>query len=55
MLHPNGSMMKHVLFLYCTIVPLADTLEMKTSYSNACKDKHKRSIRVVGGALVWDG
>jgi hypothetical protein len=55
MLPPNGRMMKHVFFVYCTIVPLAETLEMNTSHSNACTDRHKRSIRVVGGTLVCVG
>jgi hypothetical protein len=52
MLPPNGSMMKHVFELYCTIVPLAETLEISTSHSNAFTDRHKRGIRVVG-TLVW--
>lgn len=50
MLLPNGNMMKHVCCLYCTIVPLAETLETNTSHSIACAD-----IRVLGGTLVWVG
>jgi len=55
MLPPNGSTMKHTFFLSCIIVPLAETLEMNTTHSNACTDRHKRIIRVVGGRLVCCG